>query len=525
MKILDSAQMRAADDFSINKLKIPSLVLMENAGFSVFMGMIREFDDLAQRMTVVLCGKGNNGGDGFVVARHLANRHYPVRTVLLARGEDLKGDARINYEALKNTGFEIEEFPDEASYDRLLDSLDPSMIIVDAILGTGLSTPVRGYLGKVIDGLNELPNDVVGVDLPSGLCADTGEVIGSAVACRLTVTFAALKRCHILMPATALCGKVMVSNISIPDAVLNRPENYLELVEEESIADMFPARHPDAHKGEFGHALICAGSVGKTGAAVLAGTAALRAGAGLVTIAVPARCLPVVAASRPEFMTEPLADTEKGTISAEAADSLDALSRGKTALALGPGMTTDDETVRFTREAVKRCILPMVIDADGLNAFAGHADELCGSEDRPVIITPHPGEMSRLNGIPVGEILKDRVGVARAFATEHKVITVLKGMRTVIALPDGRVFINPTGNAGMASGGTGDVLTGLIAAMLAQGINPADASIAAVFLHGRAGDVAVRAVGEESLCAGDLIDALPEAFSTLGEHQEPETGL
>jgi hydroxyethylthiazole kinase-like uncharacterized protein yjeF len=522
MKILTATQMQRIDRLTTERYGVPSLTLMENAGRGFVEFLNDRFSPLAEHRIVILCGRGNNGGDGMVVARLLREQGLKPRVLLLADPNGLKGDAAVNWGRLVASGAP-EVVEDSAAWEPLKPRLQDATLVVDALFGTGLSKPVEGFLAEVIRDINSaFPRArVVAVDLPSGVSADTEELIGECVRADASVTFTAPKVAHVFPPACERVGEWIVKAIGTPaEALENDPELQLNLTCREDLAWLTHPRKAEAHKGDFGHVLVLAGSIGKTGAAAMAAKAALRAGAGLVTVATAKSALPIIASLGMEFMTEPLPETEAGTISLRALDDgrLDQLVEGKSVLAVGPGIGMVPETAELVRTALNRYDVPAVVDADGLNAFAGCMGSL-RAKDRVRILTPHPGEMARLTGQKTAEILAHRVEVARGFARKHQVTLVLKGYRTLTAAPDGQVWVNPSGNPGMATGGTGDVLTGLIAGLLAQYPARPETNVvaAAVYLHGLAGDIAARDLGEISLIAGDLLDALPRAFRTLGE--------
>ncbi|HLK18914.1 MAG TPA: NAD(P)H-hydrate dehydratase [Bryobacteraceae bacterium] len=502
MKILTAAQMRAVDRRT-SELGIPGLVLMENAGQRVVELLAHAFGPLRDQRIVVMCGKGNNGGDGFVVARQLYTRFRPraLHVVLAGDPSELEGDAAANFLMLQAVGCPVvfELTPD----------MECATLIVDALLGTGIHGPARGRALELIRAINErFPlADVIAVDLPSGLDSDSGVPPGETVHASHTVTFTAPKLCHVLSPACELAGKLRVETIGSPPELFEQdPEIYLSLSEPSLFAHLFRPRVSDSNKGLYGHALVIGGSRGKSGAAAMAGIAALRAGAGLVTVASSEAALAGIAAHAPELMTEVLAQDD--------AARSHMLER-KNVVAIGPGLGQEPETVAMVRAMTEHTPLPMVVDADGLNALAGHPARYRW----PRIFTPHPGEMSRLNGRSIQDIQSDRIGSARSFAIERGVHLVLKGNRSVIAAPDGRVWINPTGSPSMATGGTGDVLTGMIAGMLAQFPDQFDAALlAAVWLHGRAGELGALKLGEKSLIATDLFKFLPEAMREVANH-------
>ncbi len=525
MKILTAAEMQRIDRVTTERYGVPSLTLMENAGRGVVEFLEESCVPLAEQRIVILCGRGNNGGDGMVVARLLRDRGLQPRVLLLADPKGLKGDAAVNFDRLSGSGTP-EIVAELDAWRRVCPQLEGATVVVDGLLGTGLTKPLEGFLLEVVRDLNSrFPGArVVAVDLPTGIAADSGELIGECVRASGSVTFTAPKAAHVFPPACEWVGEWVVKQIGTPpEAMENDPELTLNLTRPGELAWLVEPRKLEAHKGNFGHVLILAGSVGKTGAAAMAAKAALRAGAGLVTVATAKSALPVIAALGMEYMTEPLPETEAGSISLRALDygRLDGLVEGKAVLAVGPGVGTCSETGQLVRTVVNRYDIPVVLDADGLNAFAGCMHTL-RADGRVRVLTPHPGEMARLCVAQAADLLPHRVEVAREFTLKHRVHLVLKGFRTLTAAPDGQVWVNPSGNPGMASGGTGDVLTGLIAGLLAQ--YPARPAVgvvaAAVYLHGLSGDLAVRDKGEKSLIAGDLLDTLPLALRSLQGRSE-----
>jgi len=520
MKITTAAEMRAIDRATTERYGVPSLALMENAGSAIANFILQKFGE-ANRV-VVVCGKGNNGGDGFVVARKLHRAGRVVEVLLLASRTDVKGDARSMFERLPVRPIEITSTQQlNAESSRSVGSCD---LIVDAILGTGFQPPVTGLYSDAIAVINHSDKPVVAVDIPSGAASDltapqSGEGIARADA---IMTFTAPRPAHVFGQLTR--GPVIVAPIGSPPEAIVSSLN-LEVTTPRDFAALLAPRPCDSNKGMFGHVLIVGGSFGKSGAAAMAGMAALRSGAGLSTVATPARVLTSVASFAAELMTEPLPETSAGSIALAAAESgrFLELTKPMTVVAIGPGIGRHPETVQFVHEAVHQTKVPLVLDADGLNAFEGQTHLLDGGR-RPLVLTPHPGEMSRLAGVPIKAVQADRLNVARTFARNHHLVLVLKGDRTIIALPDGTAWVNPTGNPGMATGGTGDILTGMTAGVLAQMPDDyARAAIAAVYLHGLAGDVAEERMGEHSLVATDLLGALPEAFRRAARWAKEET--
>jgi NAD(P)H-hydrate epimerase len=420
----------------------------------------------------------------------------------------------VNLEILRNLGADVVEIGDAAAWELHGTDVLGSDLVVDALFGTGLNAPLSGLAETVVADLNASARPVVSIDLPSGLSADGPEVPGPAVHANVTVTLGAPKLPLVLPPAEAFAGNLVIADIGIPQAVIRGLEGpWVEILTKESMRTLIEPRSQDSHKGDYGHVLVVAGSRGKTGAAALSATAALRSGAGLVTVATPESAAAAVAGYGMEFMTAPMAETGDGTIAFESLDRV--LESDVDVIAIGPGLGRSESTTAFVQGVVERAGVPLVIDADALNAFAGDADGLVGRDGIDIIITPHPGEMARLVGVSVDEVQRHRLDIARDFAATHRLTVVLKGHRTIIATPDGKVFINLTGNAGMATGGTGDVLTGMVAAWLGQFLDAEAAAKLAVYLHGLAGDLAEADEGEVGMIAGDLVDRLGDAVLEL----------
>ena len=488
-------QIRALDRLAIEDLGIPGLVLMENAG----RGAAAIVAAMRPRKVAIVCGPGNNGGDGLVVARHLAIAGIDCDPILVADRARVTADLRANLEIWERGGGTVVDASGGLSPHRGL--LAEADLVVDALFGTGLNRPVAALFHEAIEILAALRVRKVALDLPSGLDADTGRLHGPELRVDVTVTFAGTKRGLLLHPGASLAGTVHVVPIGIPPAAVARAEHDGDLLEAAMVAPLLPPRAPTAHKGTAGHVLIVGGSPGRTGAALLAGNAALRAGVGLATIASRAR--EALDAKVVEVMTAPLSP-----------EALPTLAEGKDALAVGPGLGLDDDALEIVRRAVAEP-LPVVLDADAL-ALLSREPNLCARRARPAIVTPHPGEMARLVGKTTAEVQADRIGLARSFAAERRVVVVLKGARTVIAEPSGRLALAPFDNPGLGTAGTGDVLTGVIGAMLAAGLDEGAAARAAVMLHGLAGEVARERFGERSMVASDVIAALPTAFERVG---------
>jgi NAD(P)H-hydrate epimerase len=518
MKIVTAAEMREIDRLTTERYGVPSLKLMENAGTAVAEFAQKHFDFTS---ACVVCGKGNNGGDGFVAARKLKEAGKKVSVIVLAgSAKELRGDAAEMFKRLK---FKPQWVGKEADFKAAaVHKALQAELIVDAILGTGFKPPLKGIAGKAIAVINELSATVLAVDLPSGYDAD--EWWGSDGHCKASavVTFTAPKQAHAFAPMTR--GPMVVAPIGTPGEAV---QSSLGLEWAGSFRKQFTVdRFLDANKGEFGHVFVVGGSVGKAGAPSMTSAAVLKVGAGLVTAWVPASILPTVAQFCPEVMTGRLAETSEGTIARKAIDPLSTQkNRQRFVMAVGPGVSTNAETVTYIKRLVATCDVPMVLDADGLNAFAGCAELLDGSK-RPLVLTPHPGEMCRLTGLSIKEVVDKPLKVARDFATRHHVHVVLKMWRTIIAHPDGRARVNTTGNPGLAKGGSGDVLTGLIAGMVAQGrainVDVGDAACRAVDLHGLCADIAVSEGDERTLVASDIIRYLPRAIRFLRKRQKLE---
>jgi NAD(P)H-hydrate epimerase len=499
MRLATAAEMRELDRATIEDLGLPGRVLMESAGAGVVRAIEARLPSLAGVPIGVVCGAGNNGGDGYVVARQLWDRGADVRIYPLTPRERLAGDARANRELAERLGI-----PQSQS----LDGLGGERVLVDAVLGTGLSAEVRGPAAEAIDRINAAPAGVlrVAVDIPSGLDSDTGKVHGRAVRAQLTVTMGVPKVGLLTWPGCEFVGELVVVDIGIPRTLVEASQLATFFLDAAELFGRLRPRPEGGHKGTFGHALVVAGSVGKAGAALLCGEAALRGGAGLVTLAVPAVLQPATEGRVRELMTAGYADVAAVT----------ALAQGKRAVALGPGVPTDPGSRALAVRLALELLPPTVVDADALNALAaaGAVGELSRAAGAR-ILTPHPGEMARLVGQTVEAVQADRVGVARQLAAASRAVVVLKGARTVIAAPDGRAFINSTGNSALGTAGTGDVLTGLVAGLLAQGLTPLDAALVGVWAHGAAGDRARAALAaERGLLAGELLLHLPAALAS-----------
>lgn len=527
MRILSSEAMAAVDRHAIEEIGIPGLVLMENAAIGVADAIGRSFPDASR--AAIFCGPGNNGGDGLAVGRHLSVRGYRVELFLVLEGRELSGDAARQEAICRRLGLEPTVVEGRDGRDGRMGSRTAvaraarSDLIVDALFGTGLGRPLEGTYAELVEALGRLPVPKVAVDLPSGLSGSRTDLFGPHLPADLTVTFAAPKPAQVFPPAAGAVGELVVVDLGVPVDLLERPadEPPLHLVTAEDAAALVIPRSADSHKGDHGHLLVVAGSRGKAGAAVLAARAAVRGGAGLVTVAVPAPAVSTVETASLESMTVTLpadsgGDGEGQARPAGLVERILEAADGKDAVALGPGLGRGEELEAALRRAVVELQLPLVLDADGLNAFAGRLGEL-DERRAPTVLTPHPGELARLLGVETSRVVADRVEAARRAAGESGAVVLAKGHRTVVARPDGTVHVNTTGNPGMASGGSGDVLTGLVGALLAGGTEVGTAAVLGAYLHGLAGDLAAHERGETGLAAGDLVDRLPAALRHLVE--------
>jgi hydroxyethylthiazole kinase-like uncharacterized protein yjeF len=516
MKVLTSQQMKEIDRKTIEEIGIPGPVLMENAGLEIVRAIRARFPEIQKERILIVAGKGNNGGDGLVVARHLWNRGVRPRVLLLASKQDVKGDAALNLGIADRIGVDIVEILSAEDWKKHKKELSAATLIVDAIFGTGLMNPAGGLYATAIDDINKTEAYKVAVDIPSGLSSDTFQIIGPAVKADLTVILGAPKISQVFPPAEDWVGELVIADISLPSHLFEDESLKLEVVEKQALTPYFKKRRMDTHKGTYGHLLIISGSLGKTGAAVMAGKAALKVGAGLVTVGTAQSCLPIVARSMMELMTEPLPETEEKTIAREAVAKAVRLLPGKNAVLIGPGISTHPSTADFVLSLLTKVKCPLVIDADALNVLAGHLDVLKPLAGRAVL-TPHPGEFARLVGLEAKDVLDRRLELVPQFAEKYQVYLVLKGYRTLIANPRGKVYINPTGNPGMASGGSGDVLSGMIASLIMQEKDVLGATLAAVYVHGLCGDIGADRLGQRPVIAGDLIRYLPQALKMMEE--------
>ena len=514
MYLVTASEMQEMDRRTIEDLGIPGMVLMENAARGATRFFLEKFPDIEKRKVGVIAGRGNNGGDGYVMARYLKQKGVEVAVYLLASADRVQGDAAANLKFLKPLDIPLVEIPDENTLLRFQSEMTEVEIWIDAILGTGLKSDVRGFFKSVIEFINSSNRPVFAVDIPSGLNSDTGQVCGTCIRAKATATFAFAKSGHFIHPGPQYSGELDIIDIGIPATVADEVNPRQWLITPKDIPACIPPRRPDAHKGTTGHVLVVAGSPGKTGAAAMTSISALRSGAGLATLGIAESLNPVLEPQVLEAMTAPLPETQPGILGESAFGPLSQLMADKKCVAIGPGLGQAKDTKKLVGKIIETAGQPLVVDADGLNCLAGQTG-LLKKSGAQIILTPHPGEMARLAGGSVGDVQQDRIKCAREFAVSFNVHLILKGANTVIALPDGRIYINSTGNAGMASGGMGDVLTGVLAGLIAQGLSPEDACRAGVYLHGAAADRLAREIGPRGYLAGEVMDAIPRAIKDI----------
>lgn len=514
MYLVAAQQMKDMDRLTIESFGIPGIVLMESAGRGTVDALFRHFPDVRHTKVGIAAGRGNNGGDGFVIARYLASRHIDLSVYLLSKTERLKGDAATNLKLLHRMGVSVHEIPDMDAFQSHQGQMRQCGLWVDALLGTGLKSDVRGIFKEMIDFLNTLQKPIIAVDIPSGLDSDTGKPRGCCTKATVTVTYGLPKIGQVVLPGTEYVGTLEVVDIGISPAIVDQVAPKHHLLTREMIRSCFKPRALQSHKGTTGHLLVLGGSPGKTGAAVMASRAAMRVGAGLVTLGIPKSLNTAVESQLTEVMTTPLPENSGQTLGLSAYERIMSLLESKKGLAIGPGLGTAKSTQNLVRRVIQTTRVPIVIDADGLNSLVGGLESLKDLKV-PVVMTPHPGEMARLVGKTSLQVQQERIREARNLATTSKVHLVLKGARTIVAHPDGAVFINPTGNPGMASGGMGDVLTGVIAGLIVQGLSVGEAANAGVYLHGCAADFLARKMSPVGFLASDVIDILPGQIKGL----------
>jgi ADP-dependent NAD(P)H-hydrate dehydratase / NAD(P)H-hydrate epimerase len=515
MKLAYAKEMRHLDRLAIENYRIPGLLLMENAGAGTVKAMVDHFGDLTGRTVAIIAGPGNNGGDGLVIARHILQRGGLPLVFLLVDPDKLKGEAAVNLEIVGKLEIPLSITDDQEKIKTLANCLPGCDLIVDAIFGTGLTRKPAGHFATAMEIINSARCPVISVDLPSGLNSDTGQLLGPGVRAEMTTTYGLAKPGLFLGYGPEHTGKLEIIDIGLPPRALVDANLQTELLEAESVQAWLPSRPPTSNKGSFGHLLVVAGSHGMSGAALLCARGAIRSGVGLVSLVAPERLQGIFATALPEALTIPLTATTAGHVTPDDLDSLLAAARGKSAVVLGPGLGQDKGTGEVVAELYRRLEIPLLVDADGLNLLAARGTDL-SIAPAPRILTPHPGEMSRLTGFSVDAIQADRLAVAREFATRNNIFLVLKGNGTVIAAPEGGLAINSTGNPLLATGGTGDVLAGLIGGLKAQGLSPWQSAGLAVFVHGRAAD---RHLDQDQLSSGllasELADQVPWVMAEL----------
>lgn len=510
MKVATAAEMRKIDQIATQTFGIPGVVLMENAGVEIERKISDVLGEPENKMICVFAGKGNNGGDGFVAARHLHNQGAKVKVFLLCSKEMITGDAKINLDIISRMGLDILEVGSSRDWDKVKFVVTFADCLIDALLGTGFQGEVKGEMAEAIEIINQAGKLVVSIDAPSGVDLDNGQVRGVAVKATHTVTFVLPKPGLIIYPGADYVGKLTIADIGIPIRILTDNSIKQNVITPSSVRELLGKRQSDAHKGINGRVTVIAGSQGMTGAAALTSVAALKSGAGLVTLGIAESLNAVMEAKLTEVMTKPLPEIVGAAIGRKALPYIEAMAAKSEVVAIGPGLGRQEETMATVREAFQSLECPIVIDADGLQAFVGHT-ELLSNSKAMAVLTPHPGEMGRLLDISAAEVNLDRLGTARLAAELWGSIVILKGARTIVAFPDGEVYINTTGNPGMATGGTGDVLTGVIAGLIAQGLSSHAAAVAGVHIHGLAGDIAA-ASGMIGMVAGDVVNGLPSAI-------------
>lgn len=513
MRVVTAEEMKEIDKRAVKNFSIPALLLMENAGIALAEKAKEMLKGTIQPRVAVISGKGNNGGDGLAAARHLKKSGIEVTVYLLGRKRDLKGDVKINSNIAGRFLPVIEMTGNEIS-GKMKNKLQFCDLVIDAIVGIGAKGKMSGTPAAAITAVLECGKPVLCADVPSGLDCSSGVPLGVCIKGNETVTFGFPKAGLLQYPGANFAGSITIADIGLPEEFLRSKKASLYLLEEKEIASALPPRPGDGHKASMGHVLVLAGSRGYTGAAALTGMGALRSGCGLVTLGIPRSLNMIFETKLTEVITKPLPETEATTLGLEAENEILDITKSVQALAIGPGLARHPETQALVRKLIMTVSKPMIIDADGLNILEGDISVL-GKRQAPTVITPHPGEMGRMLGIKADEVQKKRISISKEISTRHEIITVLKGAKTIITSTDGNTFINPTGNSGMATAGTGDVLTGVISSLIARGMDCLEAAKAGVFIHGLAGDIAAEAVGEESLIAGDLLNCLPEAFKRL----------
>ena len=521
MKVVSPEQMKKIDECAINEYGIPGILLMENAAAAVAAQARAMMGGCAGKRVTVVAGRGNNGGDAFAAARLLHSKGADVRVYLVGEKTGLSGDALFNMEILGRIGIMVTEITEKTEMSSFLADMYTSDLVIDGLFGTGLSRDIEGTAAEVIARINQFGRPVLSIDIPSGIDGRDGSIRGVCVKADATVTFGLPKLGLVLHPGCLYTGTLITADIGIPPCVIGKQDIKTGIIDLDMVSAMIPQRKPDSNKGDYGRVLIVTGSTGMTGSGCLASMAALRTGAGLVYTGVPQSLAPVYSSHMTEPIVIPLEDSGTGRLSASCTEHILGLMDKMDVVAIGPGLTAGDDIRKIVGAVIENCRVPLVMDADALNAISADPSVLKKLKAEAVL-TPHPGEMARLTGTNTKQVQSDRIGTATAFAQQYGVTVVLKGNRTVVAYPDGRVLINTTGNAGMATAGTGDVLTGMIAGIAAQGVPAGDAAAAGVYLHGLAGDAAADCKGMHGMVAGDIVDILPVAIREALEGAQVE---
>ena len=510
MKVVTSQQMREIDRKAIEENKLSGLALMENAGLRIFQSLKNIYTDLRLKKIIIFSGSGNNGGDGFVVARRLYDFGVKAKVFLLAPFNKIKGEAGENLNIIDKMGVELIE-AETVKLEEIQKATQNSDLIIDAILGTGLQGRVIGLKAKIINLINLAGKEVVAIDVPSGLNVDTGKIVGPCIKATHTITLALPKIGLMLFPGTNYAGKVTVEDIGIPSYLLKNDKIKTNMVTQEIVKSLLPLRATSSHKGSFGKVLILAGSAGMTGAAYLASDAAMRSGTGVVVLGIPRSLNQIMEVKLTEVMTLPLAETKKQSLGEEAEETILKLMKDFSVLGVGPGISRELETQQLVRKIIEKSNIPLVVDADAIYALSKDTTIL-KKVKVPLVITPHPGEMAKLINKDIDYVLDNQLDIAREIAQEFGIIVVLKGARTIVVNKEGEAYINIGDNSGMATGGTGDVLTGIICGLIAQGADSFSAAIAGVYIHSLAGNLARDIKGERGMIASDILSQIPQAF-------------
>lgn len=514
MKVVTPIQMNEIDNITISEVGIPGIVLMENAAIKVVEEIVKYLGTIFGKEIIIIAGKGNNGGDAFAAARHLYNKGADIRVYIIIDKKAIGGDAAVNLGILENMGIPINELFEKKHVTLLMEKISDADIIVDGILGTGLKGNIKDNLKDVVEALNVSGKPIIAIDIPTGVNGETGEVSDVCIKATKTVTFGLPKLGLVVHPGCEYTGGLIIADIGLVSSVIDKMDIKINIIEKNFVAGLMPVRKNNSNKGDYGRVFIVSGSVGMTGAGCLAAGAALRSGAGLIYLGVPSSLTCVYDASLIESVTIPLEDNNSGYLAKGSLDRINEMISKSSVVAIGPGLSVNKDIIEIIEEIIEKSDKPIIMDADALNALSKDLSIL-GNLKTDAIITPHPGEMSRLLGISIEDVQNNRMKVATEFAIKWRVITVLKGSRTIVALPDGTIYINTTGNSGMATAGCGDVLTGIIAGLIGQGVCPSDAAVAGVYLHGLAGDGAVGIKGEHGMIARDLVEELPRVIKGL----------